>query len=86
MSRVYLDLVENFLSSELGVGFDAPALEALDELTTEQLRLFHHQWSEVDRGEHEAMVQPPPWLRGSDTARELSENKMPSGTPARTSA
>ena len=61
MSMVYLEMLENFLSSELGVGFDATALEALNALTQEQIEFFHHQWEEIDRGQHDLMAQVRPF-------------------------
>src|SRR6266511_5949196 len=80
MSTVYLELVENFLSSELRVGFDAQAVGALDDLTEEQLELFRYQWSEVDRGQHQYMVQSLPLRRGPDTAAPVNADKVADAT------
>jgi hypothetical protein len=73
MSTVYLELIENFLSSELGVGFDPEALEATNALRMEQLDLFSHQWGVVDRRQHEIMAQFRPFTPEPDGAPPRAE-------------
>lgn len=77
MSTVYLELIENFLSSELAIGFDAKALGAVDTLTREQLQMFADQWGAIDRSHHEHMAQTYPFSSNASTER-------PSDSPAQT--
>jgi hypothetical protein len=81
MSAVYVELIENFLSSELGVGFDSTALAALDGLTEQQLDLFHHQWGEVDRRQHELMAQSRPFTPEPDDTPSRADDLVADQRP-----
>lgn len=56
MSKAYTVLIDNFLSSELGVGFDANGIDAIANATEDQLDLFRSHWGETDRSNHEDRV------------------------------
>lgn len=60
MSIEYVSLIENFLTSELGVAFDEKALPACRGLSAEQLDFFSRQLSDVDSAQHTRMVQVQP--------------------------
>jgi hypothetical protein len=66
MSTIYLETIENFLSSELSVGFEAASLDAVDDLTHDQLRMFAQHWAEVDSGQHKLIVQLEPFRPDSE--------------------
>jgi len=88
MTDIYLDLVENFLSTELGVGFESSAMESVERLTRDQIQFFHQQWGEVDRGRHEVMALAQPFRSDSkencaDSANNISRQ---ASDPAPTSA
>ena len=72
MGQAYMELIENFLSSELDAGFDADGMKALAGMSQDQLELFREQWEAVDRGQHERMVQTDPAeaLRMADPAAD----------------
>jgi hypothetical protein len=57
VSIEYVSLIENFLSTELGVGFDETALLASGNLSSDQLDFFSSQLSAVDTALHNRMVQ-----------------------------
>jgi len=60
MGDAYIELIENFFSTELRAGFDADGLRALDGMSVDQLELFRSHWEIVDRSRHEQMVQSAP--------------------------
>ena len=60
MSMQYVDLIEKFLASELGVSLDVDALSACTDLTADQLNFFAEQLSAVDDAQHAEMVQVDP--------------------------
>ena len=60
MSIEYVSLIENFLNSELSVGFDEKALPACRSLTEEQLVYFASQLHAVDKALHAHMLQADP--------------------------
>ncbi|MGA7766530.1 MAG: hypothetical protein WCA27_09950 [Candidatus Sulfotelmatobacter sp.] len=60
LSIEYVSLIENFLTSELSVGFDEKALPACSNLSAEQLNFFSRQLTEVDTAQHTRMVQVKP--------------------------
>ena len=57
-SIAYIDLIENFLSSELHVGLEDGAVLACNSLTEDQLRLFSSHFHDVDSGQHDLMARP----------------------------
>jgi hypothetical protein len=60
VSIEYVNVIENFLNSELSVGFDEGALLACKSLSEEQLAFFANQLSAVDQALHARMVQVEP--------------------------
>jgi hypothetical protein len=60
VSIEYVSLIENFLNSELSVGFDENALPACRSLSAEQLAYFESQLHAVDEALHAHMVQVDP--------------------------
>jgi hypothetical protein len=73
MSKAYLEVIENFLSSELSVGFDATALGAVAELTEDQFQMFSEHWHGVDQVQHELMTQARPFQS------DATEIELPTG-------
>jgi len=60
MSIEYVSLIENFLKSELNVGFDEGAIPACTNLSAEQLDFFASQLHGVDKALHLHMVRVDP--------------------------
>lgn len=60
MSVEYVDLIERFLASELGVEFERSSLAACNQLSEEQADFFKSQLSAVDSALHDRMVQVDP--------------------------
>ncbi|MCH8493417.1 MAG: hypothetical protein LAT53_09315 [Idiomarina sp.] len=52
----FVQLWENFLESELGVGFERDAIRTLNDVTEDQLNLFNSQLRDVDQARHHEMV------------------------------
>lgn len=58
MSSQLLDLIENFLGSELSVGLSLEALPACDDLNQEQIKLLSSHIHDWDRRLHETLAEP----------------------------
>jgi hypothetical protein len=86
MSSQLLDLMENFLVSELSVGLSPDALEACDDVNPDQLELVLSYISDWDRGLHELLARPAgadsasPPANAADEARPFSAMFVFSGT------
>lgn len=64
----FLEFIENFLASELEVGFDEQAISAAEDLSEDQLRLFSSQMHDVDVARHAEMVERDLWTEGLNSA------------------
>lgn len=73
MSTRYVELIEEFLESELAVGFDEDVFSACGNLSIDQLKFFSHQLHEVDSAQHQEMLQTEP--RGIVSKRESTPRK-----------
>jgi len=76
MASTYLELVENFLNTELQVGFDSGALDATRKISEDQLQMFQQHWSLVDRTQHETLVKVQPFVSATSGAAPSGVNKQ----------